>query len=1087
MLSLSGREGTLFIYEGSRKRALCFTKDGVSIRSRERNETNLIGKILVRLGKIEETELQRAIEKRRSSENLLGDVMVEMGLCAREDVELAFRAQCEEDIQDLFLNRNDAQFEYVDGFFPDADVPYVNLNVNALLIEIARRTDEWEYIRRRIRGPREIYRFTGVEGTVDADVLGECYHHRVDPFIDGTHSVGELIELSYVNRFEVCKLLAAYLDADVIELVPADAIRLNARMALRMGDLDTAIRHYEYLMSTGDFPLDVMGEAAEAHEATRDFSEAAALLRRLAEELVRSGDVRGAIDSLRRVANYPRPEPEALRYLLDLVFDNPRESAEFSAHVAEAGKTLVAYLIKHEQRREAIEMLDRLIRTFPDEISFAISLVNIHYEEGKIEKAAKECERLARDFIKRRKPTPAVSLYKKLLIIDPERTDIRERIRKLVSGKKRRSSAGAGARIAIALAVSLLVGGAAVVMLQKDGVIGPRTSDGDEAMLQQLLQRARDERGQAEVVSTNTIEKYRELAVALQGDLLPKTEMLLKLLEETEELYELFNKHAEATRSVADRIRSQTSSEEWRSHARALHGAVDDKESAVLHERRSWLASSQDAAEDLYDKGMPEYEGGELLVALERFALARRLATRRQWQVEVDLDRYINNIRGDVVRVNRQLETAAKLENEGQWRPARQIYFELLNEFGQADLIKEMRIPWEILTLPPDATVTVEGTEMTEKTPTIVRLSPFVATAVEVNKKSFVPKRYSLGPLRDAGDPDQFTYTWPLPRAATWSRDIGDHIESAPAAFGGRVAFEGRNGRWYVFEAESGKQIASAKLKTFGVSAGLATDGKLVFIPTLDGKLWALDGTAGKLLWHLKDFTGGIYATPVLADGRIYVADDSGHLSAHNLKTRKRVWKVAVPVGIRAQPVIQGDDIAVVSTAGEVTVLRRKDGKEVKRYKLKGSFSRAPALAGKGDLIFPTEEGILICVERVSGTERWRKDLGALIPSTPEVRGRVAFVAPRAGLLVAIDIQTGDEISRYLDSPAAARTPVAATGRMFFANGPVLSAFAAREGGYGLAWSFKAKGRILAGPVVAGDAVYIGDAEGTIYRLEAND
>jgi outer membrane protein assembly factor BamB len=58
---------------------------------------------------------------------------------------------------------------------------------------------------------------------------------------------------------------------------------------------------------------------------------------------------------------------------------------------------------------------------------------------------------------------------------------------------------------------------------------------------------------------------------------------------------------------------------------------------------------------------------------------------------------------------------------------------------------------------------------------------------------------------------------------------------------------------------------------------------------------------------------------------------------------------------------------------------------------------------------------------------------------------------------------------------------------MFFANGPVLSAFAAREGGYGLAWSFKAKGRILAGPVVAGDAVYIGDAEGTIYRLEAND
>ncbi len=154
MLSLSAREGTLFIYEGARKRAICFTKEGVSIRSRERNEGNLIGKILVRLGRIEETDLQRAIEERRSTESLLGDVLVEMGSCSRDDVELAFRIQSEEDIQELFLNRSDSQFEYVDGYFPESEFPYVNLNVNSLLIEIARRTDECEYKLRRIRSPR---------------------------------------------------------------------------------------------------------------------------------------------------------------------------------------------------------------------------------------------------------------------------------------------------------------------------------------------------------------------------------------------------------------------------------------------------------------------------------------------------------------------------------------------------------------------------------------------------------------------------------------------------------------------------------------------------------------------------------------------------------------------------------------------------------------------------------------------------------------------------------------------------------------------------------------------------------------------
>jgi hypothetical protein len=194
MLSLSGREGTLFIYEGARKRAICFTKDGVSIRSRDHNEGGLIGKILVRLGKLDERDLQRAVETRRASDRLLGEVLVDSATCSREDIDLALKVQSEEEIQELFLNRSDAQFEYVDGYFPETDVRYVNLNVNALLIEIARRTDEWEYIRRRIRGPREIYRFTGADGTVDPAILSSCCAARVDPLIDGCHSVGEVID-----------------------------------------------------------------------------------------------------------------------------------------------------------------------------------------------------------------------------------------------------------------------------------------------------------------------------------------------------------------------------------------------------------------------------------------------------------------------------------------------------------------------------------------------------------------------------------------------------------------------------------------------------------------------------------------------------------------------------------------------------------------------------------------------------------------------------------------------------------------------------------------------------------------------------
>ena len=60
-------------------------------------------------------------------------------------------------------------------------------------------------------------------------------------------------------------------------------------------------------------------------------------------------------------------------------------------------------------------------------------------------------------------------------------------------------------------------------------------------------------------------------------------------------------------------------------------------------------------------------------------------------------------------------------------------------------------------------------------------------------------------------------------------------------------------------------------------------------------------------------------------------------------------------------------------------------------------------------------------------------------------------------------------------------------GERFAVRGTAYGRFAPRADGYGLAWEFQAEGRILAGPVVVDGAVYIGDAKGFLYRLEAND
>ena len=69
------------------------------------------------------------------------------------------------------------------------------------------------------------------------------------------------------------------------------------------------------------------------------------------------------------------------------------------------------------------------------------------------------------------------------------------------------------------------------------------------------------------------------------------------------------------------------------------------------------------------------------------------------------------------------------------------------------------------------------------------------------------------------------------------------------------------------------------------------------------------------------------------------------------------------------------------------------------------------------------------------------------------------------------------------------RTAQPTSGKIliYFAHGSDLTAYARTAEGYGLAWTFRAKARILVGPVQTEDAVYVGDEKGHVYRIDLAD
>ena len=1109
MLSLSGREGTLFIYEGARKRAICFTKQGVSIRSRERNESNLLGKILVRLGKVDEDVLTTAVEQKRSTDRLLGDVLVDIGACTSEDIDEAFSVQSQEDIQELFLMRSDAQFEYVDGYFPESEAPFTNLNVNALLIEIARRTDEWEYIRRRIRGPREIYRFTGQEGEVEADVLQDCYAHRIDSLIDGARSVGDVIDDSYVNKFHVCKLLSAYLDANVIEAVPADAIRQNARLALRMGDAEGAIRNYEYLMSAGDFTLEVMAEAAEAHETNRDFTEAAALYRRLAEEHVRGGDERTAIDVLRRIANFPRPEPEALRYLLDLVFANPRTAQEFAAHISEAGKTMVSHYIRCEQRPEAHELLEKLINIFPEEIAFCISLVNLYYDQGNIERASSECERMASAFLKRKRIAPAISLFKKLLVIDPERQDVRDKIRKIVSGKRApKRGAGPLARALVAIAIALLLGGAAVVYIRQGGSLTSGSeSDLDEEARMALMSRAQSEAGIARATSRNAVREFAELHKLIAENPLDDRERIDATLASAAQNITQFQDHAKNAQDVLAHLRKVMGENADLSVIRTLQSTLAGQSADIKAKHAHWLKRAEQTAELMKNQGKERYVEGKLKLALARFELATALGTP-EWVEGADLQTMVGNIRADMDKVLMKRHEARDFEAQNHLTDARRILLGLVTEFGEADLIADLLLPREILTQPPGATVLLNGQPLPTKTPCVVRMTPFGVSQLILRHKGYEDHVFSQGPFGEDTKPEHADYVALLKKKPIYTLTLPGRIEAPPAIWGGKVAYLARNGSWVIFDEKTGdklrsqtgnRSLAGRIPNTEGFTAGLVASGDRVYALSLDRKLYSFNVSDGKVRSRpLRWFKDSIYVTPIFKDGVLFIIDRAGTVVAFNPLKNELVWgpvETAHGVVEGLDPVLMGDELIVSARDGTVHVLNIKDGEVVVSFAVTGPLACAPTPAGTDRLVFASQRGLLQCVSPGSGEPVWEFDLrgpkkiplpSPITRSLP-VRVQSVFASPRPFELIAIDHTTKEIRARYRQNRANARASVAPTDRTFFVHGRGLTAYAATSKSYAPAWTFEAEGAILSGPTEAGGGVFVADEKGVIYRLDAND
>ncbi len=209
---------------------LIYFREGnvVAASSESAAEEERLGQLLVRRGQLSDDDLQRALKRQSANGKRLGHTLIELGIMERSTVVDALRAQVEEVVYSVF-SYSSGDFEFVDGQVPDASHILVELNSLNVMMEGARRFDEFTEIAhalpegstvlRQVPSPR----FSTPEITLTAE--------EADVFVtvNGDRTLDQIVVAGAHGEYVTSKSLHKLIKSNLVEVCPDAAKRIDRR------------------------------------------------------------------------------------------------------------------------------------------------------------------------------------------------------------------------------------------------------------------------------------------------------------------------------------------------------------------------------------------------------------------------------------------------------------------------------------------------------------------------------------------------------------------------------------------------------------------------------------------------------------------------------------------------------------------------------------------------------------------------------------------------------------------------------------------------------------------------------------------
>ncbi|HWD37457.1 MAG TPA: PQQ-binding-like beta-propeller repeat protein [Fimbriimonas sp.] len=347
-----------------------------------------------------------------------------------------------------------------------------------------------------------------------------------------------------------------------------------------------------------------------------------------------------------------------------------------------------------------------------------------------------------------------------------------------------------------------------------------------------------------------------------------------------------------------------------------------------------------------------------------------------------------------------------------------------------------------------------------------------------------------------------------------WQVRTSAPITSSPAVSGNLVYFGSYNGAFYALEKSSGK--VAWKFKTAGERRFIGTHlhgsepaaepmpdpfdcflssptvlKGAVYFGSGDGNVYSLNAETGALNWKCK--TGDVvHASPAISDGILYVGSWDSYFYAIHTATGKLLWRFKTgedpdthnQQGIQSSACVADGSVFFGCCDSKFYALDAKTGEKKWSFDNKGSWVVGSPAVRNGKVFFATSDSSLLYeVDEKTGKAAFSLNFkGWPLFSSPAVAGNRLYVGSNEGKLLAIDL-AGQKVAWSFQTEASKAhqgTYVKPDGSPNYEAAFASTFYDDMIVGVNRIYEM---GCIQSSPVVVGDTIYVGSADGNLYAV----